>query len=100
MRQEEEIAMSLNLNPDGSFMSEDQIVDDIVANQLDVETRRQLLSPDFSPLDAHFGLGGWVRNTYGLWDEGNPHVGRCHPDDISERVVEKVVAKLRRQFQN
>jgi hypothetical protein len=92
--------MSFILNPDGSFMSEDQIADDIVGHQLDAEARKQLLAPDFSPIDAHFGLGLWIRNSYGLWDESYPRALFDDPDEISQRVIEKVVGRLRRAVQN
>jgi hypothetical protein len=51
-------------------------------------------------LDAHFGLGMWMRNNWGLWQEGPLHRamaarGLTHPDDMSSAILDGFVARLR-----
>lgn len=106
-----------NLNPDGSFMSEDEIVEDILAHRIDDAETYELLLYDFDPpvseddklaimasgfnpnAFARFQFGMWIRNSYGLWNTTNPHVTfdphRRHPDNIAGRVIEKVVARVK-----
>lgn len=51
-------------------------------------------------LDAHFGLGMWLRNTWGLWCELSPlsayfhNHGIHHPDDMSNLILECYVQHL------
>jgi hypothetical protein len=80
-----------NLNADGSFMTEDQIVEDILQKRIDDDMRRilkhnfnppltedeelQQLKLGFSPYAlAQSSFGRWIRNSYGLWSMDNPHV--------------------------
>jgi hypothetical protein len=44
--------------------------------------------------DAHFGLGMFIRNQYGLWDEKSKwmhslpdNIKVIHPDDISHKIL-------------
>lgn len=49
---------------------------------------------------AHFGLGMWIRNNWGLWG-GGPlgqslnKMGFVHPDDMSSEILAGLVARLR-----
>ncbi|MEO0872720.1 MAG: DUF6794 domain-containing protein [Pseudomonadota bacterium] len=49
---------------------------------------------------AHFGLGMWLRNNWGLWG-GSPlqsslvEQGFVHPDDMSAAILDGLVARLR-----
>ncbi|MEM7778971.1 MAG: DUF6794 domain-containing protein [Pseudomonadota bacterium] len=52
------------------------------------------------PALAHFGLGMWIRNNWGLW-AGGPlgqsmnKMGFLHPDDMSGVILGGLVARLR-----
>jgi len=90
------MSQDYNLNPDGSFMSEPQILADIVANRMSLDLQK-LLTFDFAPPvsaeekrrrlltgfnpDAYGRIlfGRWIRNAYGLWDETNPHTMKSWP---------------------
>lgn len=57
----------------------------------------------------HHGYGMWIRNTYNLWHEKNPHTmldyqpelrdgadySPRHPDAVSMRIIEQLYAKLK-----
>jgi hypothetical protein len=114
-----------NRNPDGSFMSSSEIVEDIVTkDRLDEETVR-ILSFNFNPpltneeklqiAETYFDpnvftrsqLGRWIRNSYGLWAEDNPHTtlkwdqkrhvrdgvdhSPYHPDNYSDAIIDRLV---------
>jgi hypothetical protein len=51
---------------------------------------------------CHFGLGMYIRNEFGLWQQGSPLLQDCmkdavyiHPDDASMLIVRALWAKLR-----
>lgn len=51
-------------------------------------------------LSAHFGLGLWIRNNWGLWRDGPLgqsmyKMGFRHPDDMSGAILDGFVARLR-----
>lgn len=53
-------------------------------------------------IEAHFGLGMWLRNNWGLWRGGALAVdmrrlGFAHPDDMSATILDGFVARLRDQ---
>jgi hypothetical protein len=79
-------------NPDGSYMSESQIIEDVIQ---DIKSSPFVLQ-QWSKLklsevsDLHFGAGLNIRNAYGLWKDDNPHFKSKHPDDASGDILEKV----------
>lgn len=85
---------NVNLNTNGSFMSVDEMVTDILTNRMDDESIGYIKALKKSELiSLHHSLGQWIRNSYGLWDVSNPHVdasdpGDPHPDSISMKVIE------------
>lgn len=114
-----------NLNKDGSFMSEGEIVDDIIANRTETKMRR-IIGYNFDPplsedekdavrktgFNAYAYLrvefGRWIRNSYGLWDKANPYTvpdpepnadgvidHPRHPDNITGRIIDELVRRLR-----
>jgi hypothetical protein len=49
---------------------------------------------------AHFGLGMWIRNNWGLWKDGPlaadmRRLGFTHPDDMSATILEGLVARMK-----
>ncbi len=88
------------------YLSEDEIVQDLY-RQLDEEGRKEWGKLTQSDLHfMHFTLGMSIRNNYGLWETGNPHVTLDappnaegvldhpdHPDQMSFRIMEKLQAK-------
>ena len=49
-------------------------------------------------INAHFGLGMWIRNNFGLWD-GNTSLkedaGQSHPDSVALVIMERLWIQLR-----
>lgn len=56
--------------------------------------------------DCHFGLGMYIRNEFGLWEQGSPLLQDCqahddragsfiHPDDASMLIVRALWTRLR-----
>jgi hypothetical protein len=109
-----------NLNADGSFMTEDQIVEDILEKRIDDDVRR-ILKDNFNPpltedekllgfnpyAFAQSSFGRWIRNSYGLWSMDNPHVvlnpspnkigvvdHPMFPDNLAGRIIDKLVQRL------
>ena len=90
------------------FLTADEIVKDILANRLpeyEQENLQQMKKEDLIRL--HFGIGMWIRNTYGLWLKPNPHTAQpkdmsdkdyamsdIHPDQYSFAVIEKLYDRL------
>lgn len=93
------------VNPDGSWMTEDEIVEDILS-VMTPEDRRTWESIAYEDLiTAHFTTGMAIRNQYGLWKPDNPTPSapyseypgdhEMHPDQISMRVIQKVWTRVR-----
>ena len=114
-------------NSDGSYMNEDEIVQDIIdalkgnpGSELEgllksgfktEPSEFDLTTPPFSNfLDtyAKISFGRYLRNTYGLWQEDNPHV--CinpdpnadgiidhprHPDNLSGTIIDRLIEYYR-----
>lgn len=51
-------------------------------------------------ISAHFSLGMWIRNNFGLWENSEFYeylfnkVGLTHPDDMSNYVIEEFIKTL------
>ena len=79
------------------FLSFEEIVEDVVANRLpDEEVKFVKAQPQDKLIRLHHNLGRWIRNSYGLWFESNPHCG-THPDDFSQRIIEQVWIELNKE---
>ncbi len=54
--------------------------------------------PETELIQLHFGLGQWIRNQFGLWNE-NPELlkatGKPHPDDASTVIIRAFWQRLR-----
>ncbi len=103
------------LNDDGSFMSADEIVADLLSREYDEESTQLLLSNfDISLGEdeihricivfARSSFGRMIRNSYGLWSDQNPHVilnpdanaqgivdHPLHPDNFSGAVMDRFI---------
>lgn len=86
--------------PPTFFLSADEIVTDLI-NRLpgeDIDNIQKRSQEDL--ISLHFGFGMWIRNTYGMWHESNPHINvtDCnsdfHPDQYSFSVIEQLHKKL------
>lgn len=67
-------------------------------SHLPAETKATLKK--MGAVGAHFGLGMWIRNNWGLWKGGKlgramNELGFRHPDDMSASILDGLVAKLR-----
>jgi hypothetical protein len=112
-----------NLNLDGTFMSPEQIIEDILSNRLK-GNERNLIAHNFNPpmtteekefvrktgfnpnAYARTEFGRWIRNAYGLWDLNNPHVvlnaetneglivDPNFPDNLSGRIIDTIRTRL------
>jgi len=63
------------------------------------EHQARLAAPD-GTVKAHFGLGMWIRNNWGLWQQGPLYrsmqtYGFAHPDDMSGAILEGFAARER-----
>lgn len=96
----EEIQAKTLMNPDGTYMTEAQIMADL-PSRIDPDGFATFLKmPTDELIWCHHGLGQWIRNSYGLWHEWNPYVilqDAQHdnfPDQISQRIIETLHATL------
>ena len=66
---------------------------------LPADHQAALAAPD-GALEAHFGLGMFLRNNWGLWQEGPLYssmlaMGFTHPDDMSGAILDGFAARER-----
>jgi hypothetical protein len=111
------MAADINRNPDGTYLSEDQILADLPNRVTDAETLA-LIKSNFTPSPEHrleaiqaihdqIAFSRWIRNSYGLWREDNPYTltnppaneegiiyHPMHPDNLSGRIVDRFVISL------
>jgi hypothetical protein len=62
---------------------------------LDIESIENLSRDQL--ISLHFGLGGWIRNNFGLWEAGSALLqltGATNPDDASMKIIEALWQKL------
>ena len=113
--------MNYILNPDGSFMSAHEIVADLLSKTYPEDTMQAFLS-DFKPPQGcdrdeaiayvffHQSFGRFIRNTYGLWNDKNPHIvlnpapnakgiidHPLFPDNYSGDIMDKFIARLKQK---
>lgn len=95
-------------NDTTSFLTIEEIVEDIIANRLNAEDKEVIVRDDYKPF-LHLGLGMWIRNSYGLWLEECPHTSPSdtthiiggidhnpkHPDAISALIIDQVLTQLK-----
>lgn len=111
--------MDYILNLDGSFMSSDQIVADLLSRKFDEESANLILS-GFDPMTgtdktermyiafARDNFGRQIRNSYGLWNEMNPHVVQnpepnergivdhpLFPDNLSGAIMDRFIEQFK-----
>lgn len=114
--------MTYILNPDGSYMNENEILGNFIASSsisMDAQTVA-ILRNDFKPTSEmdHYEavscallfseMGRWMRNSYGLWAEDNPHVvlnpepnnqniidHPLFPDNFSGRILDRFIAHVK-----
>ncbi len=72
---------------------------DCLDSVLPARDQAELARPD-GAIDAHFGLGLFLRNNWGLWKSGALHrsmaaMGFRHPDDMSAAILEGFAARER-----
>lgn len=105
-----------NLNPDGTFMMLEEIVEDVIKNRLDGETKELIRSGNMDGFTRHMGLGRWIRNTYGLWSKEHPIYALWeeeratylkdgtdssphHPDNYSGKIIDAIEARLQKKHE-
>lgn len=98
--------MKYRLNPDGTFMSAEQIADDVVmqlratkaasefaGSDSDGPDGIELIRRDFDVGETPFSAFAKseflrsIRNTYGMWDAANPHA-TLNPPPNSANVID------------
>lgn len=84
-----------------TYLSEEQIFQDILLYKLSEKQKEEFKSIEAGDLiKFHHSFGRWIRNTYRLWEEGNPHVihnDTMHdlfPDQVSQRIIERLWCQL------
>lgn len=103
------------LNPDGSYMSNDQVVERIWTDLQKPEQAKSLKSLEDLKSEEdlymlHHGFGMWMRNKFGMWRVDNPHSNLNpprnaknvidHPDFPDQRSHNVLVALFRRTHPN
>jgi len=84
------------LRCEAEFMSEKQIVDDLIKRMSDADVRSYLMVQYEDLIRSHHGTGRAIRNHYRLWDESNPYVNLDesghpdHPDQMSMRIIRTI----------
>lgn len=87
-------------NRPAKYLSEDEIVSDLVNNLSDEEALLLMEIPFDRLIGLHISVGMQIRNQYKLWDRRNPYVdvddpmGPRFPDQVSQRIIEKVWRKV------
>ncbi|MCK5606996.1 hypothetical protein KAR91_34230 [Candidatus Pacearchaeota archaeon] len=94
------------------FLNEDEIVDDIIS-KMDTEAKKSWTDVKEEDLVmGHHTIGMAIRNDYLLWDENNPYTRPADgsddylvennivtdynfPDQVSQRIIEKIWQKLK-----
>lgn len=82
------------------FMSDDEIVADIVATLTEADLAILRVTKEEDLILFHHGYGTHIRNYYRLWDEKNPFtdnrdaMGDRFADQVSQGIIEKVWAKV------
>ena len=73
------------------------IVLDVIRHLNDAQKIEMLLSPRQELFLYHHGLGRKIRNHYQLWQDKAllAEIGKEHPDDASDVIIEAVWDKLR-----
>ncbi|MEW6079270.1 MAG: DUF6794 domain-containing protein [Thermodesulfobacteriota bacterium] len=102
MKQTKLSAEKQTLGPDNWPTTVDATVKDIISSlsDKDKETVRNTKKDDL--ILFHHGWGTGIRNHYGLW-RGNDQLredacgNRCHPDDASMVIIEKVWEALQNE---
>jgi len=89
------------------FLTRDEIVYDIITNRLSSDDKAHLKAASGQTIiGEHLGLGMWIRNSYGLWEnltnplvEENPEPDDIkHPDNCSFEIMELVVQTLNGEY--
>ena len=94
-RSEDETARALELCAPQTY----EAALDCLDRFLPADVQARLAAPD-GPLEAHFGLGMWIRNNWGLWGEGPLYrsmreFGIENPDDMSGAILDGFAARER-----
>lgn len=88
----EELANLIDLS---TLLTVDEMVDVILADMEDDDVE-DLTALTFRELiTLHHTVGRDIRNTFGLWIEGNPNI-EDHPDDTSMRILERCWLAVRK----
>lgn len=90
-------------NPDGTYMSLEQMVQDMLEMLPDDEAEYLKTVEEEKLIMFHNSVGRSIRNEYGLWDKENPytdcndHNGPTHPDQLSNAVIHEIWCRVRAQ---
>lgn len=82
------------------YMSEDDIVADLLLYQMTEDVKRKLMQYEAGDLaELHRDLGQPIRNYYRLSEPNNPYVDNVpgsqnFPDEISMRIIERLWTRL------
>lgn len=73
-------------NPDGSWMSFDEIVEHLYGTLSEKELGEVMQMTESQMRALHHGFGMWIRNTYGLWDKTHPLTTEWHTNPGSHDI--------------
>ena len=80
----------------------DEAVSVVIAMLPDEDRSSIAAMPESELMGMHFGLGMWIRNNLGLWQDHGAlmqsvrnHNPGAQPDDVSTMIIENVWKRLR-----
>ena len=77
------------------FLSEEEIIDDLLHNVISDYEQAMISITDYDSLIRyHMTLGMFIRNKYNLWDSNNPLIINKHPDDVSFEIIQSLWKRL------
>lgn len=106
-------------NSDGTWMDADEIFNDLIQHRITDDRTKEIIAKNFNfdllataeeremvketglnPYGFHYQqFGMWIRNSYGLWAEENPHTNHDretgaddprHPDNYSAAIIDRL----------
>ena len=87
-------------NVEIDFLTEDEIVDDLLNRVLSGEDKEQIKESSVESLNALANsVGSFIRNNYGLWLKPHPYAVRKTSDEKSaENISKEIIEKMKKRL--
>lgn len=83
------------------FLTEDEIVDDLVGRVLSGEDKHLIKTETTEQLNClHASLGCFIRNTYGLWLSPHPYSnnGNSSAENFADKISASIIEMLKKRL--